>query len=105
VALVRSALFGEGTQTAISGLLAPLTPSTVELLGELYEKGAHQISWRPLITAARHAVNRAGLLVAGGVGPALEALGAKRALEREMVELVRFAASEAYLELRSRKLD
>jgi hypothetical protein len=51
--------------------------------------------------AARDSSNRAGLIACGTVGPALAALRMKRALEREVVELVRFAASERYFQLRT----
>ena len=54
--------------------------------------------------AARHSVNRAGLVVAGGLGPALRALRAKKALLSEQVALVRFASSERYFQLRTRTL-
>ncbi|HLL83652.1 MAG TPA: tetratricopeptide repeat protein, partial [Longimicrobium sp.] len=53
---------------------------------------------------ARHSANRAGLVVCGGVAPAITALRAKRAPEEELMELVRFAASERYLKLRQRRL-
>lgn len=57
-----------------------------------------------LADGARHSANRAGLVVCGGVAPALAALRAKKALPAEMIELVRFAASERYLQLRGRVL-
>ena len=57
-----------------------------------------------VVEGARHSANRAGLVVCGGVAPALAALRAKRALEVEVAELMRFAASERYLELRTREL-
>jgi hypothetical protein len=56
-----------------------------------------------LADAARHSANRAGLLVAGGIAPALTALRAKKALENELIELVRFASSDRYLAMRSRR--
>jgi hypothetical protein len=55
-----------------------------------------------LAEGARNAVNRAGLVVCGAVAPAIAALKAKKALSAETVELVRFAASERYLQLRGR---
>ena len=58
----------------------------------------------PLTEGARHSANRAGLVVCGGVAPAVEALRAKKALTSEMIELIRFAASDAYLEMRGRTL-
>ena len=53
---------------------------------------------------ARHSANRAGLVVCGGIAPAVASLRAKKALPSEMIELVRFAASERYLQLRNRNL-
>lgn len=57
-----------------------------------------------LAEGARHAANRAGLVVCGGVAPAVAALRAKKSLPTEMIELVRYASSERYLQLRSRVL-
>lgn len=57
----------------------------------------------PLVEGARHSLNRAGLVVCGGVAPSLAALKAKKARPLEVAELVRFAASERYLRLRSRR--
>ena len=68
--------------------------ANLRLLGEAYHKSA-------MADAARDSSNRAGLIACGGVGPALASLRMKRALEREQVELVRFAASERYFQLRS----
>jgi tetratricopeptide (TPR) repeat protein len=52
---------------------------------------------------ARHTANRAGLLVAGGVAPAVSALHAKRDSEDELAEVLRFAASDRYMVLRGRR--
>jgi hypothetical protein len=49
--------------------------------------------------AARHAANRAGLAACGGVGAAVLALRSKRALDEEVEELLRFAASDGWREL------
>ncbi len=57
-----------------------------------------------LTEGARHSANRAGLVVCGGIAPAIASLRAKKALPSEMTELVRFAASERYLQLRNRNL-
>lgn len=73
-------------------------------LRELFDRNAHQLDVHRLAEGARHASNRAGLVVCGSVVPAILALRAKKALESEVAELVRFAASERYLELRMRKL-
>jgi hypothetical protein len=71
-----------------------------ERAAKLLEPGMRKLDIPALAEAARHSANRAGLVVCGGVGPALEVLRARRALEQELVELVRFAASERYLQLR-----
>ena len=81
-----------------------LPPKGWERLKQLYERVARKMNLPVLSEGARHSANRAGLVVCGGVAPALAALRAKKALSSEMVELVRFAASERYLVLRSRKL-
>jgi hypothetical protein len=73
-------------------------------LRELFDRNAHQLDVHRLAEGARHASNRAGLVVCGSVVPAILALRAKKALETEVAELVRFAASERYLDLRTRKL-
>ena len=73
-------------------------------LKELYNRVAPRIELQKLAEGARHSANRAGLVVAGGVAPAISSLRAKRALESEMLELVRFAASERYLQMRTRRL-
>ncbi|MBL8910098.1 MAG: hypothetical protein JNM17_05265 [Archangium sp.] len=57
-----------------------------------------------LAEGARHSANRAGLVVCGGIAPAIASLRAKKALPSEMTELIRFAASERYLQLRNRNL-
>ncbi len=57
-----------------------------------------------LTDGARHSANRAGLVVCGGIAPAVASLRAKKALPSEMMELVRFAASERYLQMRNRNV-
>ncbi len=81
-----------------------LPPKAVLRIKELYAKVGRTANLTFLAEAARHSANRAGLVVAGGVAPALAALRAKRALDSELVEVMRFAASERYLELRQRQL-
>ncbi len=81
-----------------------LPPKGWERLKQLNEKVGRSMNLAALAEGARHSANRAGLVVCGGVAPALAALRAKKALSSEMIELVRFAASERYLLLRSRKL-
>ena len=57
-----------------------------------------------LALAARHSMNRAGLIVAGGVAPALASLRAQKASDAEVSELLRFASSERYLQWRQRSV-
>ena len=71
---------------------------------QLYEKLGSRLEVGRLQEGARHSANRAGLVVCGGIAPALAALRAKKALESELLEVVRFAASERYLTLRGRRL-
>ncbi len=71
-----------------------------ERAAKLLEPGMRKLDIPSLAEAARHSANRAGLVVCGGVVPALAVLRGRRALEQEVVELVRFAASERYLQLR-----
>jgi hypothetical protein len=78
-----------------------LTPQQVEQAAELFGPATRDFNVSALADAARDSSNRAGLVACGAVGPALAALRMKRALEREMVELVRFAASERYFGLRN----
>lgn len=78
-----------------------LTPQQVEQAAELFGPATRDFNVSALADAARDSSNRAGLVTCGAVGPALAALRMKRALEREIVELVRFAASERYFGLRN----
>ncbi|HEX4621141.1 MAG TPA: hypothetical protein VH208_06205, partial [Myxococcaceae bacterium] len=73
-------------------------------MGELFAKVGKTLAIGALMEGARHSSNRAGLVVCGGVAPALAALRAKKALDPEIAELVKFAASERYLQLRNRQL-
>jgi tetratricopeptide (TPR) repeat protein len=57
--------------------------------------------WERLISVARYTTNRAGLVAAGGVAPALQALQTKRAGKEELAELVRFAISDRHVRIRS----
>jgi hypothetical protein len=71
---------------------------------QLIARVGRTLNLSQLAEGARFSANRAGLVVCGGVAPAVAALRAKRARPAEMMELVRFAASERYLQLRSRNL-
>jgi|GEM_PF-4083601 len=55
------------------------------------------------VNGAQDSANRAGLVVAGGVAPALASLKALNASIREQAELIRFAASERYLGIRENR--
>ncbi|MDQ3262501.1 MAG: hypothetical protein M3Y59_02400 [Myxococcota bacterium] len=81
-----------------------LSPKVVPRLKEIFERAMETLDLDSLAEGARHSSNRAGLIVAGAVAPALGALRAKKALDAEIAELVRFAASERYLHLRARRI-
>ncbi|HZN95319.1 MAG TPA: hypothetical protein VFB81_21555 [Myxococcales bacterium] len=95
---------GKAQRAEAKALRESIPVKMVARLRELFDRNAHQLDVHRLAEGARHAANRAGLVVCGGVGPAILALRAKKALESEVAELVRFAASERYLEFRTRKL-
>jgi tetratricopeptide (TPR) repeat protein len=78
-----------------------LSSRQVEQAAALFDVATRQFDVSALADAARDSANRAGLIACGGVGSVLAALRMKRALEREVVELVRFAASERYFQLRT----
>lgn len=78
-----------------------LTPSQLSRAAALFDSATRQFDVSALADAARDSANRAGLVACGSVGPAIASLRMKRALEREVVELVRFAASERYFQLRT----
>lgn len=73
-------------------------------LRQLVKSVGTKLDLGALTEGARHSANRAGLVVCGGIAPAIASLRAKKALPSEMMELVRFAASERYLQLRNRNL-
>jgi hypothetical protein len=77
-----------------------LHPAARERALRLLEAAQRAFDATALADAARHSANRAGLVVCGGVGPALAAMRSQKASEQDQVELVRFAASERYLPLR-----
>ncbi|OJT18274.1 hypothetical protein BO221_39965 [Archangium sp. Cb G35] len=66
----------------------------------LLESAQKEFDAAALAEAARHSANRAGLVACGGPGTAVAALRALKSSEQELVELVRFSASERYLPLR-----
>jgi cellulose synthase operon protein C len=81
-----------------------LQPRSYERLKTLWPRVAKSVDLSALMEGARHTVNRAGLVVCGGIAPAIASLRLKKALPGEVTELVRFAASEVYLQLRNRRL-
>ncbi|WP_256560823.1 hypothetical protein [Pyxidicoccus xibeiensis] len=78
-----------------------LSPRALERAIVLLEPGTRDFDASALADAARDSANRAGLVASGSVGPALAVLRARRNQDAELVELLRFAASERYLELRA----
>ncbi|AEI62255.1 hypothetical protein [Corallococcus macrosporus] len=78
-----------------------LSPRALERALTLLEPGTQNFKASALADAARDSANRAGLVACGGIGPALTVLRARRGNEAELVELLRFAASERYLPLRA----
>lgn len=108
--LVRGlALVGEVARGRADGaearvLLDAVAPQDWDRVRALLTALGPRLDAGQLVEAARHTANRAGLIVCGAVSPALAALKAKKALPAEVVELVRFAASERCLQLRSRDL-
>ncbi|MCU0696857.1 MAG: tetratricopeptide repeat protein [Myxococcaceae bacterium] len=100
---VGNALKGHAT-TEARLVRDALSPRSIEKLKVLWPKVAKSLDLGVLMEGARHSVNRAGLVVCGGIAPAIESLRVKRALPVEVTELVRFAASERYLQLRNRRL-
>jgi len=95
---------GKALRPETKALRESIPVKMVGRLRELFDRNAHQLDVHRLAEGARHASNRAGLVVCGSVVPAILALRAKKALESEVAELVRFAASERYLDFRTRKL-
>lgn len=81
-----------------------VAPRAWERVRQLIARVGRKLNYSQLAEGARYSSNRAGLVVCGGIAPAVAALRVKRALPAEMMELVRFAASERYLQLRSRNL-
>ncbi len=102
--VLAQVLRGQSLSAEARAVRDGLPPKGWERLKQLNEKVGRKMNLSILAEGARHSANRAGLVVCGGVAPALAALRAKKALSSEMIELVRFAASERYLVLRSRKL-
>ncbi len=102
--VLTQVLHGQASTAEARAVRDGVAPKSWERLKQLNGKVGRKMNLATLSEAARHSANRAGLVVCGGVAPAVAALRAKKALASEMIELVRFAASERYLLLRSRKL-
>ncbi len=102
--IVSQVLQGKASALHSRLVVNDLSPQVWERLKTLFLTQLRTLDLNALAEGARHSANRAGLVVCGGVAPALEALRAKKALESEVIELVRFAASDVYLELRGRTL-
>lgn len=102
--VLGAVLRGQAMSAEARAVRDGLPPKGWERLKQLYERVGRNLDLGAFSEAARHSANRAGLLVAGGVAPALSALRAKKALGSEMMELIRYAGSERYLNVRMRKL-
>jgi tetratricopeptide (TPR) repeat protein len=102
--VVGGVLKGQTMSAESRAVRGGLPVKGMDRLKQLYERVGGNLNLGVLSEGARHSANRAGLVVCGGVAPALAALRAKKALASEMIELVRFAASDRYLQLRLRKL-
>ncbi|QRK08934.1 hypothetical protein JQX13_01815 [Archangium violaceum] len=101
VAILSSVLRG-GTEFGPESRVVreALHPRSRERALALMESALREFDASALAEAARHSANRAGLVACGGPGPAVAALRALKSSEQELVELVRFSASERYLPLR-----
>lgn len=102
LAVVSEVARGHDESTDGRLLRDALPPAIWERVTALVSSLGTKLDVGQLAEGARHTANRAGLVVCGGLGPALAALRAKQALQNEVTELVRFAASERYLQLRAR---
>lgn len=102
--VLGQALQGRGVNIEARVVRDAIPQRLFERVKELYERNARKLEVQKLQEGARHSANRAGLVVCGGIAPALAALRAKKALESELLEVIRFAASERYLGLRGRRL-
>ncbi|MDP1827182.1 MAG: tetratricopeptide repeat protein [Archangium sp.] len=104
--LVLVSQVGEGRASpAETRLFREAVPARAwDRLKQLVKAVGTRLDLAGLTDGARHSANRAGLVVCGGIAPAIASLRAKKALPSEMMELVRFAASERYLQLRNRNV-
>lgn len=98
---------GEVAHGRLGSAEARLVASTLSARGrarlrELYAPVTSSLDLDTLAIAASQTLDRAGLVIAGAVEPALHALKRRRAAPSELVALMRFAASERYFQLRAR---
>ena len=101
VAILASVLRG-GTELGPEARVVreALHPKARDRASVFLEAAQRDFDATALADAARHSANRAGLVACGGPGPAVAALRALKSSDPELVELVRFSASERYLPLR-----
>jgi tetratricopeptide (TPR) repeat protein len=99
-ALLGAAALGSPARAILEGL----SDAAVTRIRGLWNRCGKSLDTAAMVDGARHAANRAGLVACGGVGPAVAALRAKKALDSEIAELLRYAASDHYFELRSRQI-
>jgi tetratricopeptide (TPR) repeat protein len=104
IVLVSQVAEGRGSPAETKHFRDAVPERSWERLRQLVRKMGPRLDLSALSEGARHSVNRAGLVVCGGIAPAIASLRAKKALPSEMTELIRFAASERYLQLRNRNL-
>ena len=104
IVLVSQVAEGRGSPPETKHFRDAVPERSWERLRQLVRKMGPRLDLSALSEGARHSVNRAGLVVCGGIAPAIASLRAKKALPSEMTELIRFAASERYLQLRNRNL-
>ncbi|MBL9037577.1 MAG: hypothetical protein JNG84_03580, partial [Archangium sp.] len=100
--LVRNVAQGTGSPVEVRLVRDGLTPTAWQRLKTLVQTHGESLDVAALAEGARHSANRAGLVVCGAVAPVVTALRSKKALPAELIELIRFASSERYLQLRTR---
>ncbi len=96
---IRKALKREGRMSEHTrAVVQRVSGKSADRLGWLLDRlpGAPPGDLAQLCAGARHTVNRLGLIAAGGIGPALQALDFEGAGEAERAELLRFAISKGY---------
>lgn len=104
MALVTQVAEGKGSPLEMKLFREAVPPAKWSHFKQLAKEVAPSLALSPLYDGARHTLNRAGLVVSGAVSPALASLKAKRARPEELIELVRFAASDRYFALRAKSL-